>query len=192
MEKTAEMPVGVVLRKSRGVTRWAPWIWRAVAVLPGAGPAAWRVLREEAGAVEYHAATVTLELHRAETEAYRAALAAEPPSVWVVLRPSEEHVEAGAPDIFVHSVTASPYDAQDYLDSGEEIVEAVPMPEGLAAWVRDFVERHHVDELFYKRRRDRVKTDQVQDGVGDARVRQAVDVYRAPGALKPPRKRTTH
>lgn len=191
MEKTAEMPVGVVLRKSRGVTRWAPWIWRAVAVLPGAGPAAWRVLREQADVVEYHAATVTLELHRAETEAYRAALASEPPSLWVILRPSEV-MEADAAEVMVHSLTASPYDAQDYLDSGEEIVEAVPMPEGLAAWVRDFVERHHVDEAFYKRRRDRVNTDLIQDGVGDSRVRQAVDVYRAPGALKPLRKRTTH
>ena len=75
MEKTAEMPVGVVLRKSRGVTRWAPWVWRAVAVLPGAGPAAGRVLSETADAIEYHAATVTLELHRAETEAYRVGLA---------------------------------------------------------------------------------------------------------------------
>ena len=39
VEKTAELQVGVVIRKQPGVTRWAKWVWRAVGVLPGAGPA---------------------------------------------------------------------------------------------------------------------------------------------------------
>ena len=182
MEKTAEMPVGVVIRKSPGTSRWARWVWRVVAVLPGAAPAHWRPLRQDGDVVEYHAATVRLELHRAETEAYRAALATEPPSVWVVLRPSED--PSDPEDVVVHSLTASPYDAQDYLDSGEEIVEATPMPPGLVAWVRDFVERHHVDEEFKKRRRDRVDIERSEDGVGDPRVRRAADVYRSPTALK--------
>ena len=182
-EKTAEMPLGVVVRKTRGASRWARWIWRASAVLPGAGPADWKILREEADTVEYHAATLPLVLHRTETEAYLAGLAMEPPSVWVIMRPSED--EADAQDVFVHSVSASPFEAQDYADSGEEIVEPVPMPEGLAAWVRDFVERHHVEEAFKKRRRDRIDVNQVQNGVGDARIRQDFDVDRAPGDLKP-------
>ena len=61
-EKTAEMPVGVVIRKQPGVTRWAKWVWRAVGVLPGAGPAEWHEMRREDGAIEYHAATCTLEV----------------------------------------------------------------------------------------------------------------------------------
>ncbi|MEL6978655.1 MAG: DUF3305 domain-containing protein [Pseudomonadota bacterium] len=196
MEKTAEIPVGVVVRRSPGSTRWAKWVWRAVAVMPGAAPASWRVLRREGEAVEYHAATVTLLVHRAETEAYRAALASEPPCVWAILRPDEDEDDHAAaapggaderPGLVVHSVTASPYDAQDYLDSGEEIVEAIPAPPGLVAWLRDFVDRHHVDEPFKKRRRDRLDVERVEDGVGDPRVRQAADVYRAPAALKPKR-----
>ncbi len=63
------LPVGVVLRKTPGVTRWAAWSWTASAVLPGAGAADWRELRREGEAVEYHAATLALELHGAETEA---------------------------------------------------------------------------------------------------------------------------
>ena len=51
----AAMPVGVVLRRTPGVTRWAKWAWTAVAVLPGAGPGNWRELRREGDAVEYHA-----------------------------------------------------------------------------------------------------------------------------------------
>ncbi len=82
-------------------------------------------------------------------------------------------------------VTASPYEAQDHADTGEEIVEPVAMPPGLIAWVREFVERHHVDEAFVKRKRDRVRTDRTEDGRGDPRIRQAADVYRAPASTKP-------
>jgi hypothetical protein len=177
-EKTAELPIGVVLRKQPGVTRWAKWVWRAVAVLPGAGPADWRELRREGEAVEYHAATCTLEVHRADTESYLVALSNDPPCVYVVLRSSED--PEGEHDIEVFMVTASAYEAQDYLDSGDDIVEAVPMPPSLIAWLSDFVGRHHKEEKFIKRRRDRVDLEKVEDGKGDARVRQEADVYRSP------------
>jgi len=177
------MPVGVVIRRSPSVSHWATWSWKVIDVLPGAPPADWRVLREADGVTEYHAATMPLTLHRRETEAYKVALAMEPPSVYVVLRPDEEG--DGPHDYTVFLVTASSFEAQDYLDSGEEIVEQVPAPPGLVAWIRDFVETHHIEEEFKKRRRDRVDTDLHEDGRGDARVRQTADVFRAPGALKP-------
>lgn len=77
-------------------------------------------------------------------------------------------------------VTASPYEGQDYADTGEEIVEKIPMSEGLIAWVRDFTLKHHRDEAFVKRRKDKKRVDLVEDGRGDARIRQDADVYRAP------------
>jgi hypothetical protein len=80
--------------------------------------------------------------------------------------------------------TASPYQAQDYADSGEELVEKVPMPEGVVAWVRDFVEKHHEEEEFVKRRRDKKRIDAKVDGIGDVRISQTADVYRAPGQIK--------
>ncbi|MEL6205666.1 MAG: DUF3305 domain-containing protein [Pseudomonadota bacterium] len=171
------LPLGIVIRKTPGVTRWAEWAWRAVAVLPGAGPADWRELRREGDAVEYHAATVPLELYRSDAEAYRAGISARTPSVGVVMRREGKDLE-------VALATASPYETQDYLDSGEEIVELVPMPEGLVALIRDFVEEHHEDEAFVKRRRDKQRIDRKEDGIGDARVRQVADVYRAPSSLK--------
>ena len=172
------MPVGVVLRRTPGATRWAKWAWRAVAVLPGAGPADWRELRRDGDAVEYHAGTPTLELYRAETEAYLHGITAQQPSVWVVMREvSGEH------PFEIVTITASPYEAQDYGDNGEDIVEKIPMPPGLLAWVGDFVARHHVEEEFVKRRRDRAKTGGVQDGIGDPRIGKPGDVYASP-ALK--------
>jgi hypothetical protein len=174
----ASMPVGVVIRKQPGVTRWAKWVWRAVAVLPGAGPANWHELRRDGEAVEYHAATCRLEVHRAEAEAYLVALSSNPPMVYVVMRPAQPG-DRGE-EFEVYCVTASPYEAQDHLDCGEEIVEPVPMPPILIDWLWAFVERHHKDEKFIKRRRDEIDTALREDGKGDPRVRQDADVYRSP------------
>lgn len=183
--RVVSMPLGVVLLRRPGVTRWAKWSWKASAVLPGAGPADWQILREEGDNTEFHAATMPLELHRADVEAYRVSLTMDPPSVFVVLR---EDDDPGARYPYkVHAVTASAYEAQDYLDSGEELVEPVPMPAGLIAWVREFTDTHFVEEPFIKRKRDKKRVDLIEDGVGDARIRQEADVYRAPGAQKPRR-----
>jgi hypothetical protein len=177
-DKQLLLPLGVVVRRTPGVTRWASWCWKAVAVLPGAGPAEWRELRREGRAVEYHAATLTLDLHHTQTEAYLDALRARVPSVYVVMRPVAAAGEAMPFEVTL--VTASPFEAQDYCDTGEEMVERVPMPEGLIALIRDFVAAHHAEEAFRKRKRDRVQVTGTEDGVGDARIPQAADVYRAP------------
>lgn len=132
--------------------------------------------------VEYHAATVSLELHRADSEAYLSGLSARVPAIYVIMR----ETDAGPDRMPIEFVlaTASPYEAQDYADTGEEIVEKVPMPPGLIAWVRDFAEEHHEHEPFKKRRRDRVSTELVEDGVGDPRIAQLTDVYRSPASKK--------
>lgn len=169
------MPVGVVIRRLPGVTRWAQHSWKAVAILPGAADANWIELRREGDAVEYHAATLPLDLHGAETEAYLHGLSAEEPSVFVVMRDSDSQ---GPLDVLL--ITASPYEAQDYTDSGEEIVEKVPMTPGLMAWVEAFVQQHHQDEVFIKRKRDKKRVDVVQDGIGDPRIPGLSDIYASP------------
>jgi uncharacterized protein DUF3305 len=178
-ERKRTMPVGVVVRRLPGVTKWQKWAWRPVSLLPGARAADWAVLRREGDAVEYHAATLDLELHRTDTEAYLTALSDKIPSVYVVMRPADE-VENDIP-IDVMLLTASAYEGQDYADSSEVMVEKVPMPAGLIAWIQEFVELHHQDEIFIKRKRDKKRVDLEEDGIGDARIRQMSDVYRAPG-----------
>ncbi|WP_425099679.1 DUF3305 domain-containing protein [Tropicibacter sp. S64] len=174
------MPLGIVLRRSPGVTRWAKHAWKAVAVVPGAPDADWRVLRQEGEVVEYHAATLTLELHGAETEAYLHGLSAAEPSIYVVMRKEG----TGDCPLSMVLVTASPYEAQDYTDSGEDIVEKVPMPPGLAAWVRAFVDRFHEEEVFVKRQRRKDRIDLKEDGIGDPRIGTAADVYASPTLKK--------
>lgn len=171
------MPLGVVIRRIPGVTRWVTHVWKAVAVLPGAGQADWKELQSGEDGIEFHAATLPLELFRTDTEAYLHGLSAKVPAIYVVMRQGE-----GDHPLDITLVTASPYEAQDYADTGEELVEKVPMPEGLIAWIRDFVELHHEDEVFVKRRRDKARVDRKEDGIGDARIRQVSDVYRAPAS----------
>lgn len=176
IEREITMPVGVVVRQRPGVTRWAAHSWKAVGVLPGAGPGGWRELRRDGEVVEFHAGTANLVLHRAETEAYLVALNSNPPVVWAVM----EHVNGPTERPELVKVTASAYEAQDHTDNGEDVVEAVPMPDGLIAWISDFVQRHHRDEEFVKRKRRPHLEDRKEDGIGDARIRQTADVYRSP------------
>ncbi|MEP1611656.1 MAG: DUF3305 domain-containing protein [Roseobacter sp.] len=175
------MRLGVVIRKSPGVTRWAKWVWKAIAVLPGAGEAHWKLLSAQGDNEEYHAATKELWLYVSDTEAYVHELGTRVPSIYVVLRSDDED---GPDGLRVEYVTASPYEAQDYCDSSEEIVEKVPMPPGVLAWVRDFVDTYHVEEPFVKRRRNKQNIDRKDDGIGDTRISQVSDVYRAPRAAR--------
>ena len=156
------------------------------------GGAAWRrsrrleEMRRDGEAVEYHAATLLLELFRSDVESYQVSLTMDPPSVFVILRDNED--PDSPHDVSVHLVTASAYEAQDYTDGSDEIVEAVPMPAGLVAWVSAYCEAFFEEAPFIKRRRDEQRVDLVDTGVGDARIRQTADVYRAPLAQKLPRK----
>ena len=175
--RTITMPLGVVMRRAPGVTRWAKTVWSLADVIPFAPPADWKLLREEGDVAEWHAATLTLELHRADAEAYRQGLSARVPSVWVISRRDAD----GRPIPF--AATASPFEAQDYGDNGDDVVDKAPMAEGLIAWVRDFTLAHHEEEAFRKRRR-RGLDEMVQDGIGDARVAQGADVFRSPASLR--------
>ena len=58
------------------------------------------------------------------------------------------------------------------------------MPEALVAWVRGFVETHHEEGVFVKRKRNRAAVDAFEDGIGDARIAQTSDVYRSPHSIR--------
>ncbi|MFP7570110.1 DUF3305 domain-containing protein [Marivita sp. S2033] len=167
--------MGVVMQRKPGVTRWQAWAWRASALLLGAGPADWKLLREEGDVAEYHIGTVPMTLWRTDAEAYRVNLAEPVVCAYVVLQP-----ERGTFPYRLKLVTANPNEAMQYAEGGEELVEKVAMPPPLVAWVQDWTDRHFVDEPFQKRKRKRHLEDLVEDGKGDARISQVSDVYRAP------------
>jgi hypothetical protein len=177
MERSISMPLGVVVERREIDNRWQRWAWKAVAVIPGAPPVeAWRELVRGDRFVRWHAATLPLELHRAETEAYRYNLSGKVPAIYVVLRKIAASERTANNDVGPFLVTASPYEAEGYLE-GDDVVETAPMPEGLIAWVRAFVERHHVDEPFVKRKRKRVGG---KEGGGDGAGNGRADGFPAP------------
>ena len=162
----------------------AKWAWRAVAVLPGSTQTGWKLLREAPdGTAEFHIGTYPMELHATAVEGYRLALMMEPPSVFVALN---QGIHTDNPHgIDLHQVTPSAEFAQQFLDSGELIVDPVPMPPALVATVQAFCDAHYVETPFTKRRRGGLNDGPAEDGRGDPRIRQAADVYRSPGAQKP-------
>ncbi|NMT63190.1 DUF3305 domain-containing protein [Marinobacter orientalis] len=179
-----ELKVGAVVRRTPGVTQWARDIWKPVAVIPGAPEAFWKELVRDGEVVDYHAGTVAMELFRADVEGYLVSLNMTAPSVWVVM--DKDQTSLSPSGWVVSAVTASAHEALDALDSGESIVEAVPIPESLAAWIKEFVDMHYIEEPFKKRRRDEIRVDGTEDGKGDARIRQQSDVYRAPSSIRKP------
>ena len=151
----AKIPLGIVVDRHDMDNPWQDCRWEPVAVIPGAGPLApdgpWTVLDQGEGWERYHAGTLPLELFAGETEAYMTNLSQDPPRLFVVLRSGED--QDSQHEFLPFLVTASAFEAQDYLDSGEDMVEPVVMPEAVAAFVQSFVDKHHVDQTFYKRKR---------------------------------------
>src|SRR3546814_6458507 len=117
-----------------------------LSVIPGAPPVeGFRLLQGGKGWARYHACTLSLELFRTETEGYRYNLSQAVPTVYVILRREGGSFE-DAPTPF--RVTACPYEAQDYSENSQDLVEGVPMPEPVIAWVQAYVHEHHVARPF--------------------------------------------
>jgi hypothetical protein len=160
----ASIAVGVVVERRKATSQWVDWLWRPSAVLHGE-PAAqpWTVLHTEGDATMFYAGPATIELHAAETGYYRDNLASENPSLWVVLAPTD-----GEPPFHVLSVTADPFEGEGYTESASNIVDHVPMPPAIAEFVAAFVNEHHVERQFFKRKRDRANPESLaRRGYGD-------------------------
>lgn len=148
------LDLGVVLERREIDNRWVDHVWHPAAVFTGAPPlepkGEWRQLREGEGVSHWHAGTLRLELFEGETRGYKINLSNPTPHIYVVLMPGSEEDE---PEVYIHMVTVCPYEAESYTEDSDQLVEGVPMPPEVAAWVKDFCDRHHKDVPFQKRKR---------------------------------------
>jgi len=152
---TIRIPVGVVAERRPGVTAWAEHAWVAREVLEDAPDLApWTVLREDAGRTLFFAGGAEVALHPTDTDNYIHNLQQETPCVWVVLRPVGD-----APGFRLQAVTVDAGEAQLYAESGNDLLESLPLPPGLRLIVERFVAEHHKQREFHKRKRDRADTD---------------------------------
>ncbi len=144
--------VGVVVERHALASRWATHRWHPAAVLAAVpDTAAWTAIESSGAIARYYAGEAELVLVPSETESYRFNLESRTPSAWVVLRPT---VPTGdGREIELLTVTLSPSEAEAQSGAGDDVIEAVPLPPELAAWMADFVERHHVERPKFKRKR---------------------------------------
>ena len=147
--------VGVIVDRRALDNPWVDHVWIPVAVLAGAPSAApWTVLHETDGLTRFYAGAFELELFASDTGMYRDNLRSGQPSLWIALRSSDT-----PPGVVLHLVTADPFEGESLTEAGPDIIEAVPMPIELQQWLAVFVETHHVERPFIKRKRNRADTD---------------------------------
>lgn len=144
-------PVGVVCEKRKIDHKWVDHVWEPVAVLSDVPDApAWTLLHREGPVERYYIGAVDLTLATTETAQYRDNLMAPPPRLWVVVRE-----EGGEAPLTLVTVTADPMEGEAHTEPGSSIVAVVPMPGEIAAGIAAFVDAHHVERPFIKRKRKR-------------------------------------
>lgn len=146
----ARLRLGVVVERRRIDHPWQEWRVAAVEVLPEPPEREpGQLLVEDEGVTRYYGGTFVLELFAGETDGYKYNLSGRRPAVYVLLRERNDAPERWVPA----AVSVSPWEAQAWGELTEDRVDAVPMPESVIAFVKDFVDRWHRDRPFHKRRR---------------------------------------
>jgi hypothetical protein len=143
--------VGVVVERTKGVTQWSEFAWRAVSVLAGAPetPPGTK-LSDDGARATYYAGTAQVELYRTETTYYRSNLESGTPALWVALRAA-----SGEPPYSIAAVTVDPAEGESLTETATVMVEQVPMPKAIQQVLAAFIAEHHVEQNFTKRERDR-------------------------------------
>jgi hypothetical protein len=147
--------IGVIVERQALDNPWIDHAWRPIAVLAGTPAAApWTVLGETPQATRYYAGAFQLEFFGSETTMYRENLRSGKPSLWVSLRPADT-----PPGVVLHRVTADPAEGEALTEPGTDVIETVPMPPEIQSRLAAFVEAHHVERPFVKRKRDRANPE---------------------------------
>jgi hypothetical protein len=147
----ARIAVGVIVERRKAASPWIDFVWRPAAVLAGMPEAKpWTLLNSQDDAATFYAGPAEVALYRSETGHYRDNLATGAPSLWVTLRPTGTE-----PPFEIVRVTADPSEGEAFTEAGNDLVDAVPMPDVMRELVAEFVAEHHVERQFYKRKRDR-------------------------------------
>jgi hypothetical protein len=159
------MEIGVLVERRMLQNPWIDHAWVPNGVLVGVPTAApWTVLGETAEATWFYAGPFRLEFFSTDTGSYRGNLDSGRPSLWISLRTADT-----PPGVILHTVTADPAEGEALTEPGTNIVEAVAMPEAVRTRLAAFVEAHHVERSFIKRKRDRADPQAMSRRAGGSR-----------------------
>ena len=139
--------VGVILARRRVDGPWPAESWRVVAVLPSpvALESGARIAAAEGEELVY-AGACDLTFHRADTSAYRDNLQSGEPKLWVMTPAAHDPARA-------ERVTADPYEGEALAETHGARLDTAPMPLSVQEELARFVEQHHVERPFIKRKR---------------------------------------
>lgn len=155
IEPLLSWQVGVLVDCRKPVTAWGEDIWQAVTVLPGVPDVVpWTEVETGPHFTRYYAGSAPLELFRSETPTYKYNLESQPPAVYTVLRKVDAR-----PGWKLLMATVCPGEAHAHADTGDDLVEALAMPEPIRIWLAEFVALHHIEPAFFKRKRDRANPE---------------------------------
>jgi hypothetical protein len=143
------IPVGIVVQRTKASSPWVDYLWRPVTALVGSPEAEpWTKLSEDGDVATFYAGMAEVGLFVSDTGQYRDNLFSGSPSLWVTLRPT-----GGEPPYELWSVTADSSEGEAIATTGQDLVETVPMPDEIADLLAQFIAEHHIERIFYKRKR---------------------------------------
>lgn len=150
MAALVTIPVGVVVERIKAESQWIDYIWQPSAVLVGEPEAEpWTKLSGDSERTSFYAGSTSIELFGSEARHYRDNLIGDC-KLWVVLTPTESD-----PPYALFMVTADPSEGEAQTETGVNLVDMVAMPDVVREVLENFVAEHHVEQTFYKRKRDR-------------------------------------
>lgn len=144
-------PVGVIAERRVIDHPWQDHAWSAVAVLPGAPDMEIGArLSGNAENGQFYIGQADIVLATTETTGYRDNLLHAPPKLWVVAHTGLEYPH-------LVTVTADPMEGEAHTEAADNLVWPVAMPPEIAGMVAEFVDTHHVERVFVKRKRKRAE-----------------------------------
>lgn len=150
-----EIIVGLVVECLAPSNPWGEHIWLPVQILESVPDTpAWAVLGRGPDRARYYAGAFAVKLYSTGTAYYRDNLASERPCLWVGMRPQGDQ-----PPLEILAVTADPTEGEGMTETGTNVVEVIEMPLALVEEIAAFIEAHHVERPFEKRKRDKRPPD---------------------------------
>lgn len=168
MQREITYPLAVVLERRKSKNPWADYVWQVADLLPempaqSETPLAngWQEIAvdpEEADLRRFVMWPVSLTLHRRMGEAYDHNMLTEQPAIWVMLDETDDQPVPYK----LRGMTADPYEAQGFLDAAEGLIERLPMPVPVRAWMAEYMLEMPEPEQFKKRKRVSFKGEEEQ------------------------------
>ena len=139
------------MERARATSQWIDYLWRPVTVLPGVPDAEpWTKLTDDGERATFYVGSAEIELLSVGHDAV-SRQSCSPAPRHSGSRCVRRVVE---PPYSLHAVTADSAEGEALTEMAAISSKLVPMPDEVADVVAQFVTEHHVERVFFKRKRE--------------------------------------